>query len=109
MAELFPSQPESLENTVKIADRCNVSFEFGKTKLPYFHIDGVSDNEKFLRDMCMKGLYKRYENPTKEALKRILIITPLAPSIAVSRSGLEIAFEAATFALSLPEALPIPI
>ena len=39
----------------------------------------------------------------------ILIITPLAPSIAVSRSGLEIAFEAATFALSLPEALPIPI
>ena len=71
MAELFPSQPESLENTVKIADRCNVSFEFGKTKLPYFHIDGVSDNEKFLRDMCMKGLYKRYENPTKEALKRV--------------------------------------
>ena len=71
MAELFPSQPESLENTVKIADRCNVSFEFGKTKLPYFHIDDVSDNEKFLRDMCMKGLYKRYENPTKEALKRV--------------------------------------
>ena len=71
MAALFPSQPESLENTVKIADRCNVSFEFGKTKLPYFHIDGVSDNEKFLRDMCMKGLYKRYENPTKEALKRV--------------------------------------
>ena len=71
MAELFPSQPESLENTVKIADRCNVSFEFGKTKLPYFHIDGVSDNEKFLRDMCMKGLYKRYEKPTKEALKRV--------------------------------------
>ncbi|WP_278868866.1 DNA polymerase III subunit alpha [Ruminococcus bicirculans (ex Wegman et al. 2014)] len=71
MAELFPSQPESLENTVKIADRCNVSFEFGKTKLPYFHIDGVSDNEKFLRDMCMKGLYRRYEKPTKEALKRV--------------------------------------
>ena len=71
MAALFPSQPESLENTVKIADRCDVSFEFGKTKLPYFHIDGVSDNEKFLRDMCMKGLYKRYENPTKEALKRV--------------------------------------
>lgn len=71
MAELFPSQPESLENTVKIADRCNVSFEFGKTKLPYFHIDGVSDNEKFLRDMCMKGLYKRYEKPTKEALERV--------------------------------------
>ncbi len=36
MEELFPSQLESLENTVKIADRCNVSFEFGKNKASVF-------------------------------------------------------------------------
>ena len=71
MAELFPSQPEALSNTVKIAERCNVSFEFGQTKLPYFHIDGVEDNEKYLRDMCRKGLYKRYGDPTDEAVKRM--------------------------------------
>lgn len=71
MAELFPSQQEALINTVKIAERCNVSFEFGNTKLPYFHIDGVEDNEKFLRDMCEKGLLKRYSNPSADAKKRL--------------------------------------
>ena len=71
MAQLFRSFPEAIENTVKIADMCNVEFEFGQTKLPYFHIDGVDDNEKFLRDMCEKGLYERYEHPTEEAGKRL--------------------------------------
>lgn len=71
MEELFPSVPEAVTNTGKIAERCNVTFEFGKTKLPYFHIDGVDDNEKFLRDMCRKGLYERYQNPTKEAHERL--------------------------------------
>lgn len=71
MAELFPSAPEAITNTGKIAERCNVTIEFGKTKLPYFHIDGVDDNEKFLRDMCRKGLYERYVNPTKQAHERL--------------------------------------
>ena len=71
MAELFPLQKEALSNTVKIAERCNVAFEFGKTKLPYFHMDGVDDNEKFLRAMCEKGLLKRYDKPTDEARKRL--------------------------------------
>ena len=71
MLELFPSQPEAISNTVKIAEQCNVEFEFGVTKLPYFHIDGVDDNEQYLRDMCSKGLYERYGNPTEEAHKRL--------------------------------------
>lgn len=71
MEELFPSAPQAVTNTSKIAQRCNVSFEFGKTKLPYFHIDGVQDNEKFLRDMCRRGLLERYGNPSKEAEERL--------------------------------------
>ncbi len=71
MAELFPSRYDALENTVKIAERCNVTFEFGNTKLPYFHIEGVSDNELYLRNMCSEGLYKRYGTPTEEALERL--------------------------------------
>ena len=71
MAALFSDYPEAIENTVRIADRCNVEFEFGSTKLPYFHIDGVDDNEKFLRDMCRKGLEKRYPKPTDEARERL--------------------------------------
>lgn len=71
MSQLFANYPEAIENTVKIAQMCNVEFEFGKTKLPYFHINGVDDNEKFLRDMCKKGLYKRYAQPTDEAVNRL--------------------------------------
>ena len=71
MAALFANYPEAIANTVKIAEQCNVEFEFGQTKLPYFHIDGVDDNEKFLRDMCEKGLYQRYEKPTEEAKQRL--------------------------------------
>lgn len=71
MLELFPNHGEAVHNTVKIADMCNFDFEFGNTKLPYFHIDGVSDNEKFLRDMCREGLLKRYKNPSEEAYSRL--------------------------------------
>lgn len=71
MSQLFASYPDAIANTVKIAQMCNVEFEFGNTKLPYFHIDGVDDNEKFLRDMCAKGLRKRYAQPTEEAVKRL--------------------------------------
>lgn len=71
MLELFPNQPQAILNTVRIAEQCEVDFEFGKTKLPYFHIDGVDDNEQFLRDMCKDGLYKRYGDPTKEAFERM--------------------------------------
>ena len=47
----------------------------GQTKLPYFHIDGVDDNEKCLRDMCEKGLYQRYEKPTEDAVLMTLTLT----------------------------------
>lgn len=60
MLELFPNHPEALANTVEIADKCNLEFEFGVTKLPAFSIEGVSDNEAFLRDMGEKGLKERY-------------------------------------------------
>ena len=71
MEELFHQVPEAIENTALIAERCNVIFEFGNTKLPYFHIDGVEDNDKYLRELCSKGLYKRYQAPTQEAKERL--------------------------------------
>ncbi len=71
MLELFPNHSEVVHKTVEIAEKCNFDFEFGNTKLPYFHIDGIDDNEKFLRDMCYEGLKKRYTNPTDEAYNRL--------------------------------------
>ena len=38
MAALFPYAPQALENTHRIADRCNVEIEFRETKLPHFEV-----------------------------------------------------------------------
>ena len=62
---LFPHVPEAFENTVRIAERCNVEFEFGKTKLPYFAAPDGEDNLAYFRRMSYAGRCTgRYgENP----------------------------------------------
>lgn len=57
---IFSAYPEAIQNTVKIADMCNIEFEFGKIKLPRFSLDGVEDNKKYFRELCEKGLIKHY-------------------------------------------------
>ena len=42
MAALFPYALQALENTQKIADRCNVEIEFGVTKLPKYEVSGTA-------------------------------------------------------------------
>lgn len=72
MRELFPDLSEAYDNTVKIAERCNVEFEFGKTKLPRFDVPDGRDHIEYFRDECYKGLYKRYgENPDKNLINRL--------------------------------------
>ena len=60
MAELFKFAPEALENTQKIADRCNVTFEFGVTKLPNYEVPEGYTPATYLRELCNNGLQKRY-------------------------------------------------
>lgn len=71
MSELFESHTEAVSNTVKIADRCNVEFKFGVTKLPCVKFDGVDDNEAFFINMCREGLKRIYKTPSEEAKKRL--------------------------------------
>lgn len=71
MAERFPDVPEALENTVKIAERCNFDFEFGKIKLPVFDI-GDRDHFEFFREKCFEGLYRIFgEHPETEYIDRL--------------------------------------
>lgn len=72
MLEAFPNCPEAVENTAKIAENCNVEFEFGKTKLPHFDVpDGYGHFEWFSL-LCREGLKKRYgENPPPEYVERL--------------------------------------
>jgi DNA polymerase-3 subunit alpha len=58
MAALF--KPEAIENTVKIAEMCNVTFEFGVYKLPFFKVEDVHDNTAYFKAQVHAGLVKRY-------------------------------------------------
>ena len=70
MEELFGAIPESLENTKKIADSCNVDFEFGVLKLPQYDVpDGLTSYE-YLTKLCEDGLNKRY-GENAEAKERL--------------------------------------
>jgi len=60
MYEAFKNIPEALENTVKIAESCNVTLEFHKLHLPEYKVPGNQDPYTYLRDLCFKGLLERY-------------------------------------------------
>ena len=60
MRTLFPYALEALENTQKIADRCNVEIEFGVTKLPRFDVPEGYDAWSYLNKLCDDGMAKHY-------------------------------------------------
>ena len=60
MRSLFPYAPEALDNTARIAERCNVEIEFGVTKLPKFAVPEGKTSDAFLRELCQEGLARRY-------------------------------------------------
>ena len=71
MRALFPYAEEAIDNTGKIAERCNVDIEFGVTKLPKFHVPGNRDSDEYLRELCHKGLKKRYPDDDGSLLERL--------------------------------------
>ncbi len=71
LRQLFPNCPEAFENTAKIAQRCNLDFEFHKYHLPSFPVPEGYTNEEFFRKLCEDGFSQRYENPPKEYRERL--------------------------------------
>ena len=72
MIEYFKAFPDAIENTVKIAGKCNVEFEFGHTILPNYDVpQEFPTHYDFLKKLCDDGIKERYgENPTQEILDR---------------------------------------
>ena len=72
MSEYFSAFPDAIENTVKIADKCNVEFEFGHTILPNYDVPPeYPTHYDYFKKLCDDGIKKRYgENPSKEILDR---------------------------------------
>ena len=71
MRSLFPYALEALDNTQKIADRCNVEIEFGDYKLPKFELPEGYTAFGYLRELCFKGLDKRYPDHSAELEERM--------------------------------------
>lgn len=60
MRELFSYIPEAIDNTAKIAERCNVEIEFGVTKLPRYEVPDGYDSWGYLNHLCSEGFKERY-------------------------------------------------
>ena len=71
MYNLFRDTPEALTNTAKIAECCNLEFEFHKLKLPVFDV-GDKNHTEYLKEMSYKGLIRLYgENPSSTVVERL--------------------------------------
>ena len=71
MRSLFPNCEEAFENTVRIADMCNLEFTFHEYHLPAFPVPEGYTNEEFFRKLCMDGFRERYVNPPREYMDRL--------------------------------------
>ena len=71
MRALFPYAAQAIDNTQKIADRCNVEIEFGVTKLPHFDVPEGYDSWTYLNKLCHEGLVRRYPDKHDELLPKL--------------------------------------
>ena len=71
MRRLFPYAQEAIDNTQKIADRCNVEIEFGVTKLPEYQVPEGYDSWSYLNHLCEEGMRKRYPQDDGALKKRL--------------------------------------
>ena len=72
MLSLFPNYPEALANTVKIAEMCNLEFEFGKHHLPQYDTPSeFADSLEYLKKLTNDGFEKRYPNAPESYRERL--------------------------------------
>ena len=71
MRELFPYAPQALENTERIARRCNVEIEFGVTKLPKFDVPEGYTSWEYLNKLCREGFARRYPDAGEDLRERL--------------------------------------
>ncbi|MEX1014317.1 MAG: DNA polymerase III subunit alpha [Candidatus Paceibacterota bacterium] len=71
MIEEFKDIPEAIENTIKIAEKCNVEIELGVSKMPNFKIPKGETEISYLKKIIKKKLPEKYKRTTKEIIERI--------------------------------------
>ena len=71
LRQLFPGCDDAFENTVRIAERCNLEFTFHEYHLPSFPVPEGYTNEEYFRKICMDGFRERYTDPPRSYLDRL--------------------------------------
>ena len=71
MAAALPDDPDALDTTNEIAEKCNVEIQFGVRRLPHFTAPDGMDNDVFLRKLCDEGMQRKMPNAGKEAHDRL--------------------------------------
>ena len=71
LRQLFPNCEDAFENTVKIADMCNLEFTFHEYHLPSFPVPDGMSNDEYFRKLCYDGFAERYQNPPAEYTERL--------------------------------------
>ncbi|MGI6485138.1 MAG: DNA polymerase III subunit alpha [Tepidanaerobacteraceae bacterium] len=71
MSSIFSYIPEAIDNTLKIAQRCNVQLDFNTIHLPTFKVPEGFTQDEYLRKLCYEGLYERYPDVTSQIKERL--------------------------------------
>ena len=71
MNKNFAKVPEALENTLRIAEKCNLEIDFRQAQLPEFKVPPEYNINTYLKELCYKGLNERYSEVTKQLEGRL--------------------------------------
>ncbi len=71
MASLFPNDPDALETTLEIADKCKFGFVYGHYMFPHYYPDTGEDPKTYIRNLIDNGIKKKYGKETPEIRERI--------------------------------------
>jgi len=71
MIAAFADVPEAAANTLKIAERCNLELKLGDIQMPHFAVPAGYDGNSYLRELCEKGIPKRFPGADAAALKTL--------------------------------------
>ena len=71
MELLFGEYQEAMDNTLTIAERCNVEFDFGNLHLPHYEVPREFDLDSYLSRLCTEGLDRRYQDVQETHQQRL--------------------------------------
>ncbi|WP_066311286.1 DNA polymerase III subunit alpha [Bacillus sp. FJAT-29814] len=71
MADCLAEVPDALENTITIAERCEINIDLNKTYLPTYPTENGIPADEFLEKLCQKGLAERFQNPAQAYIERL--------------------------------------